>query len=43
MENTTNFIKIRELKKVLRSNGQGNMNGKTVSYLFGKKAQKLLF
>ncbi|MBQ3029067.1 MAG: AAA family ATPase, partial [Lachnospiraceae bacterium] len=36
MENTTNFIKIRELKKVLRSNGQGNMNGKPVSYLLSR-------
>lgn len=31
-----NFTKIRELKKVLRSNGQGNLNGKPVSYLLSR-------
>jgi len=31
-----NFTKIRELKKVLRSNGQGNINGKPVSYLLSR-------
>ena len=30
------FTKIRELKKVLRSNGQGNLNGKPVSYLLSR-------
>lgn len=34
MEN--NYTRIRELKKVLRSNGQGNMNGKPVSYLLSR-------
>ncbi len=36
MENTINFTKIRELKKVLRSNGQTNLNGKPVSYLLSR-------
>lgn len=31
-----NFTKIRELKKVLRSNGQGNLNGKPISYLLSR-------
>ncbi|MBR2407988.1 MAG: AAA family ATPase [Lachnospiraceae bacterium] len=30
------YTKIRELKKVLRSNGQGNLNGKPVSYLLSR-------
>ncbi len=33
---TNNYTKIRELKKVLRSNGQGNLNGKPVSYLLSR-------
>ncbi|MBQ8799151.1 MAG: hypothetical protein IJZ55_06275 [Lachnospiraceae bacterium] len=32
----TDFTKIRELKKVLRSNGQGNLNGKPVSLLLSR-------
>ncbi|MBQ8846536.1 MAG: hypothetical protein IJ006_05285, partial [Lachnospiraceae bacterium] len=31
-----NFTKIRELKKVLRSNGQQYLNGKPVSYLLSR-------
>ncbi len=31
-----NFTRIRELKKVLRSNGQGNLNGKPISYLLSR-------
>ena len=30
------FTKIRELKKVLRSNGQTNLNGKPISYLLSR-------
>ncbi len=30
------YTKIRELKKVLRSNGQGNLNGKPLSYLLSR-------
>ena len=30
------FTKIRELKKVLRSNGQAYLNGKPVSYLLSR-------
>ena len=31
-----NFTKIRELKKALRSNGQGYLNGKPISFLLSK-------
>lgn len=34
MEN--NYTRIRELKKVLRSNGQTNLNGKPISYLLSR-------
>ncbi len=33
---TNNFTRIRELKKSLRSNGQGYLNGKPISYLLSK-------
>ena len=36
METKNNFTKIRELKKALRSNGQGYLNGKPISYLLSK-------
>lgn len=36
METKYNFTKIRELKKSLRSNGQGYLNGKPISYLLSK-------
>lgn len=36
MEIRNDYTKIRELKKVLRSNGQGNLNGKPVSYLLSR-------
>ena len=36
LETKNNFTKIRELKKALRSNGQGYLNGKPISYLLSK-------